>query len=411
MHAGRWLWLITVMVFAAMPAEAAKTIVYYDSECCRDITQGEFAILYCQALGLREPAQGWSVQSAAAALSAMGHQPTGGWVLSNYLTEGAMSRLLRNSKLNRKPFNEPEFQRSTKPVTIANARSAVPADDAISQGEFAVLLARALNLPESVNQTPEAAVRQLLSLPIPLKPLAGWLVDAPLHESEMLEILAATPFRASSVDPTAEISALQAYSLLLGRFEIATEGHFGLYIVEALGVPPPAGGWSMKKALDYVEREFGIKGGYGVQKNTPLCADFFIDSLRGVLMKTWQTEGKARSAEGPAILRRTLQRASDPVAEQMGSAPFYGSSGAFTFAPLQGGKSSVAKDVEAFIKDVRSSGLLPSNRCQPIAAQGFSKAAQGPIGPVAGPIPPPAESPKPAPPASSSVPPPPELHD
>jgi hypothetical protein len=401
------LFLIAFAAFAVMPAFAAKTILYYDSECCRNITEGEFAILYCQALNLREPAQGWTVQSAAAALSSLGHQPEGGWVLSRFLTESAMSRLLRNSKLYRKPFNEQDFQRSTKLVTIANARNVVPTNDALTQGEFAVLLARALNIPAPARPTPEAAIRLLLSQPLPVKPLAGWQPDAPLHESEMLEILAATPFRASSVDATAEISALQAFSLLFGKFEIATQGHFGVYIVEALSIPSPEGGWTTTKALDYVVKECGVSGRYGVNRNAPLCADFFVDSLRSILLKLWQPANTAPQGKGASALLRLLRLAVPRSGEMAVADVAFSPIGSFEFAPQQKGKSSgpSAKDVDKFINDVRASGLLPSNQCQPVAAQGFSKAQQGPIGPVqpAG-TPMPRLTPQPPPAASETLP-------
>ncbi len=413
MRARFWFIFITIIVVAALPAYAAKTILYYDSECCRNVTQGEFAILYCQSLGLREPAQGWTVQTAAAALSALGHQPDGGWVLSGFLNQGAMSRLVRKSKLNRKEYEQAEFKRSTKPITIADARAIAPAEDAITQGEFAILLARALNVPGPANPSPAAAAKLLSAQPLPIRPLAGWQVDQPLREAEMLEILSATPFRASSVDPTAEISSLQAYSLLLGKFEIATQGHFALYIVEALNVPPPSGGWTMKKALDYVQKEFGVNSGYGMQRNVPLCADFFVDSLRGVLMKVSQPANGSAPSKGASALMRLFGKVTDPT---IGLDSLDLSStlrASFAFAPLQAGKSSTssAKDVDSIIKDVRSSGLLPSNKCQPVAAQGFSRAGQGPIGPLPPPIPPPPDTPKPPPPASNAIPPSQELRE
>jgi len=389
-------------VVCSSPAFAAKTILYYDSECCRNITEGEFAILYCESLNLREPIQGWTVQSAAAALSTLGHQPEGGWVLSRFLSEAVMSRLLRHSKLYRKPFNQQDFQHSTKLVTIANSRIAVPSEDAITQGEFAVLLARALNIPAPARPTPEAATNVLVSRPVPLRPMAGWRVDAPLIESEMLEILSPTPFRASSVDATSDISALQAFSLLFEKFEIATQGHFGLYIVEALAIPPPVGGWTMKKALDYVEKEFGVSGGYGLHRNAPLCAEFFVNSLREILLKLWQPANTPPKTKGASALLHLLRRATDPATVMVSADISFNSYGSFEFAPQQGGKSSgsSSNDVASFIKDVRSSGLLPTNSCQPVAAQGFSKAQQGPIGPVAAAPPPPPKTPQEVPPAS-----------
>ena len=72
------------VLLAGAPVFAARTILYYENECCRHITEGEFAILYCQGLKLREPLQGWTVQTAAAALTSLGHQPAGGWILSRF---------------------------------------------------------------------------------------------------------------------------------------------------------------------------------------------------------------------------------------------------------------------------------------------------------------------------------------
>jgi hypothetical protein len=63
--------------------------------------------------------------------------------------------------------------------------------------------------------------------------------------------------------PKMVIPSLQAYSLLFGKYEIATEGHFGLFVVNALGIMPPAGGWTQEKALKYIEMQYGVQSGYG----------------------------------------------------------------------------------------------------------------------------------------------------
>lgn len=407
--------LFAVLVLIPNRAFAGRTILYFESECCRPISQGEFAILFCQALKLPEPLQGWTVQGAASALSASGHQPEKGWNLSRSLSEATLANLLQNSKLDRKQFSDPEFRRSAKPVTVAGARNAVPTEDVFTQGEFAILLVRALKIPASADGDPNAAARLLSSQPIPLKPLGDWQVNAPLREKEMLEILSMTPFRASSVDATAEVSALQAYSLLFGGSEIATQGHFGLYVVEALGVPPPSGGWTMQRALDYVDKEFDISGGFGMHRNNPLCPEFFVNSLRQILLKVWQPA----QSQGSAIERSSLmgaapeQLAPFPSLERDGLS-LNSSSGFMMAAQQRGGSPGTpprrnpawpsVKEVDNYIKELRASGLLPSNQCQPVSAQGFSKSEQGPAAPQGSRQTAPSRTPQQEPPATSSTP-------
>jgi hypothetical protein len=371
--------LLLAIAAAAVPAHAARTILYYQDECCRHITEGEFAILYAQGLRLREPAQGWTVQSAAAALSTLGHQPAGGWVLSRFLSERVMARLLQNSPFYRSPFDTRDFQRSEKLVTISKARSVFPADEGLTHGEFAVLVAQALELPSpSKGWTPESAISTLAAQSVPIRPAGGWKIDRILREWEMLQILAPTRFRSTPIDPNTGIGALQAYSLLFGEFEIATEGHFGLFVVQALGFTPPPGGWSKQKALEFLAGEFGITSGYGWNSDVPLCAEVFESALRRIMERSRQKPGTSRT-------RRTSLN--DNVAGILGFAAAQ--------RPGGGDPGEQNREFEEFIREVRRSGLIPADRCAIIPAEGLLQL--GPLGPRL-----PED---PVPPASSSVPP------
>ncbi len=386
---------ILLGLLIASPVFAARTILYYENECCRNITEGEFSILYAQALKLREPAQGWTVQSAAAALSAIGHQPDKGWILSRFLSESVMAGLLRNSPFYRKPFNTEEFQRSNTLVTIAKARSAFPVEEAITQGEFAILLAQALNLqtPKS-GWTVESATKALASQPAPISPAKGWQSDAPLKEADMVKILSPTPFRPTSIDPNLEISPIQAYSLLFGKFEIATEGHFGVFLVKALGVPEPAGGWSKQGALDFVKKEFGVDSGYGWSPNSPLCAETFENSLRKILLQL--KSGTRAPGKQTNSGRAMIGGAQDPDGD-LALLPNVWETlaqfGATDGAPQANDAAKRNKEVESFLNDLRRNGLIPADRCATIPAQALLAAA-APLG-----------SADPPPPASTSVPP------
>jgi hypothetical protein len=353
---------------AACNAQAARTILYYEDECCRNITEGEFAVLYVGGLKLREPAQGWTVQSAAAALTSLGHQPQGGWVLSRFLSEAVMARLLQSSPFYRKPFTDADFQKSDLLLTISRARSVFPADAGLTQGEFAVLLAEALRLPgPRGGWSVSSAMSALSSQATPIKPAAGWNQAALLRESEMLQILASTHFHPTSLDPNMTVSSLRAYSLLFGKFEIATEGHFGLFVVHSLGVPAPHGGWSQEEALNYLQNRFGLVNGYGWNASAPLCTDTFERSLRQIInqLQRAPTNKNLPSRADKADLSANPGR---PAAHSE-----------IHTAAQNPGKNEPRKGTAAedFLNSVRRNGLIPTDRCQIIPAQGLALLSQG----------------------------------
>jgi hypothetical protein len=357
------------LLFMAAPAFAARTILYYENECCRNITEGEFAILYVEGLKLREPAQGWTEQSAAAALRDLGHQPLGGWVLSRFLSEAVMAHLLKNSPFYRKPFTETKFQKSNTLVTISKARGAVSGNEGLTQGEFAVLLAEALGLQAPKGGwTAESSISALTSQPAPIQPAGGWKPGEYLTEMAMHEILAPTAFRSTSIDPKMIVPTLQAYSLLFGKYEIATEGHFGLFVVNALGVMPPMGGWTQEKALTFLKREYSVESGYGWSVGAPLCAETFDQALRQILAKVQQTSSITPTKSSPfmSLFRRAL------LAPPLTGFESYRSSyqaGGFRQDPAQAAERK--KEVEAFVSSLRRSGLIPSDKCSIVPAQGL----------------------------------------
>ncbi len=374
----------------ATPAFAVRTILYYENECCRDITEGEFAILYCQGLKLQEPAQGWTIQTAAAALSSLGHQPPHGWVLSRFLSEAVLAKLLENSPFYRRPYTEPEIQKSDRLVTIARARSAVPADDGLTQGEFAILLATALRLPIPADSSPETAIKALSSLSVPARPIRGWNSAARLVESDMTQILLPTPFRSTNIDPAMEISAAQAYSLLFGKYEIATQGHFGLFIVQALGTPPPPGGWTAPKALDYIQKEFGVGDELGWNPGAPLCTQTFESALRQILTKV-RLSAPPQPKTGLRLLGDE-RLAAVPVSYDRTRSQEENDSGAGIPDPSMQNQPapSSGREVDAIINEARRNGQIPQDGCATVPAQGLSRQSFNPPPP---PPPPPPVSP------------------
>lgn len=364
----RAFFVLFLGLLVGTPAFAARTILYYEYECCRDITEGEFAILYVEGLKLREPAQGWTVQSAAAALSSLGHQPQGGWVLSRFLSEAVMARLLKNSPFYRKPFTEPDFQKSDTHVTISRARSVMPGDEGITQGEFAILLAEALRLPGPPSGlSADSAIAALSSQPVPIRPAMGWKPNVQLREGEMMQILAPTQFRPMSIDPNLVVSTLQAYSILFGKFEIATQGYFGLFVVNSLGIPPPPGGWTQDEALKYIKNRFGVDSGYGWNAGAPLCRETFDNALRQIITHLQPTTPAPQPPQPFARSRGGRPSISSGFGQPFASVSFSYDGDWPDGQDNPGGKSQ--KDTENFLNSIRKSRLIPADPCAIIPAQ------------------------------------------
>ena len=125
--------------------------------------------------------------------------------------------------------------------------------------------------------------------------------------------------------------------------------------MQALGLPPPPEGWNNKNALAAVSREFGIEDIYGLNPNTPLCTEFFVNSLRQILTKVQQ----APSAGGasPAEASRFAGGSRAPSAS----------------VPPPGGsrQPSPSEAVEAFISESRRNGMIGTDVCETVPAKGI----------------------------------------
>ncbi len=67
----------------------------------RIITQGEFAVLYCNAVSLEKPTEGWNPANASSTLSGkLDVAPEEGWRLDADLTEGVMVSLVQAVGIN-----------------------------------------------------------------------------------------------------------------------------------------------------------------------------------------------------------------------------------------------------------------------------------------------------------------------
>jgi hypothetical protein len=215
-----------------------------------------------------------------------------------------------------------------------------------------------------------------------------------LREGEMLQILAPTKFRAAAVNPDTPVTTLQAYSLLFGKYEIATEGDFGLFVVNAIGAAAPPGGWTKQGALDYLKTEFGIESGYGWNASAPLCAEVFDNSLRQILLRLHPTSAPAKPPLSGG-LRNSARRVQAMSVIPLGDDDGMQATGVSQASQARGQTTANNREVEELIRQVRSGGLIPSDRCALIPARGLIQLNPEPIPP--GP---------PRPPASSSVPPP-----
>ncbi len=90
---------IALVASAIMAAEVSKENKVKE----KIITQGEFAILYCEAVGLTEPANGWTADSAINALKGLkpvSIAPENGWQSGKDLLEGEMVYLVQPVGIN-----------------------------------------------------------------------------------------------------------------------------------------------------------------------------------------------------------------------------------------------------------------------------------------------------------------------
>ena len=92
----KWLTLIVICGLAAplLAAEVDESSVDESSKGERIITEGEFAILYCVAIQVEEPAEGWKAEEAIAMLTSLKIIHPEGWLPEIDLIEIVMIELV-----------------------------------------------------------------------------------------------------------------------------------------------------------------------------------------------------------------------------------------------------------------------------------------------------------------------------
>lgn len=104
------------VLFMALPVlVSAQTAGANKAESERIITQGEFAVLYCQHIRLTPPIDGWTPESGVAAMSDQGINPTEGWDAEADLIERVMIELVHFAGI------ELETAYPERPVTVRKA--------------------------------------------------------------------------------------------------------------------------------------------------------------------------------------------------------------------------------------------------------------------------------------------------
>lgn len=103
-----------MIVMVAAGASAADSPA---NEPGKVITQGDFAVLYAKAIALKEPAEGYTPQTASEWLSSFKNPiaPVEGWVLDEALTEKVMVHLVKRVGVFISPSNPDAL------VTVAKA--------------------------------------------------------------------------------------------------------------------------------------------------------------------------------------------------------------------------------------------------------------------------------------------------
>ncbi|MDD5544204.1 MAG: hypothetical protein PHX83_13615 [Acidobacteriia bacterium] len=302
------------------------TILYYPTqECCQPLTEGEFAILYAQGLGLPEPTEGWTVQSASAALTdRLKFVPVKrqwdsehktytykrrGWHLSDFLTEEVFFDALKaseNPKFDRKPFtngfNAPDLTQrivSTPDgyfelnytagdpdaqVRLPEVRAAVMKCDCITQGEFASLFAQKIDLdPRVLTWSPGLAANELLAKCY--YPRGGWQLNKCLTNEDFFNLLKGTEFdlrTGQAVDPNGFVTPLQALAVL-EKQPFTTEAELAILFANRIGMRPPPGGWTADAAIQRLSG-YDLSPSYGWVQCVPGCAADFEKLLKRAAM-------------------------------------------------------------------------------------------------------------------------------
>lgn len=243
-----------------------------EDECCRSVTQGEFALMLAHGLGLAEPQAGWTESKAAAELARMGRSPRSGWEIQKSLDETVLRQLLAGTRFE---FSQAAIL-SQPTVPISRARAVFREGLPVTQGRFAVMLVQAGG--GSRSNAPSLTVDQaLVGLTAKgIKPEGGWRSDALLTEKVMRELLERTGLNGPLPDGAlVEIAGMpvdlsRAYGVVFEKTNVITQGMVALLLVKRSGLPAPADGWTVEAAIAELEK-FNSRPEYGWVPTAPIC--------------------------------------------------------------------------------------------------------------------------------------------
>lgn len=101
-------------------------------------------------------------------------------------------------------------------------------DKVITQGEFAVLVAQALDVKRTDTWTCQEAKDALTAKDVDIQPEDGWQVEKELEEGPMVEVIRRTGLQISTVQPKNDVTWSTAKIIVaqLSRMMVKTDGKF-----------------------------------------------------------------------------------------------------------------------------------------------------------------------------------------
>jgi hypothetical protein len=251
-------------------------------DCCRTITEGEFALFFVRALALDVPSGGWSEELAVAALTRLGYSPRHGWQPSRVLTEAVLRQVVASTRFATSPAAR-RVTEAAAPMTLARARAVFTDGLTITLGEFARLVVQALS-PHGVPTIDEQDALAVLVRRHILAP-TGWHARDVVTEKTMRTILErARLLPPGQTDLFREGDALpvdytRAVALVQQKRSLLTQGMVALLLVKLSGGVPPAEGWTVERAIAELER-FHARPEYGWTPTAPICRSDLVRLMR-----------------------------------------------------------------------------------------------------------------------------------
>lgn len=339
-------------------------------DCCRTITEGEFALFFVRALVLDIPPGGWSEELAVAALARLGYGPRRGWQPSRVLTEAVLREVVAGTRFAASPAAR-RVTDAAAPVTVARARAVFTDGVTITLGEFARLVAETLSLQGISIGDEQDALALLVRRRI--LPPTGWSARDVVTEKTMRTILERARFLPpGQTDLFREGDALpvdytRAVALIQQRRSLLTQGMVALLLVKLSGGAPPAEGWTVERAIAELEK-FHARPEYGWTATAPICRSDLVRLMRraGVtvapaddcqLVVSQPIAQKARPSSLGEIIARIAPIAPAP-APRIPTRSIFGPSGEMTLvAPIPA--RAVGPPVQMPVTPVPPEGIGP----------------------------------------------------